>query len=205
MRVTTPAAIATLAGGILSLSLPPAYAQSSEVAVSEHVEAGVPIARVIAAVARKSGKKFILDPRVHAEVAVVGQDVTALGFNDLLAVLRDYGLAAVEYAGYIHVVPEASIRALPVPQISGKEVRPDAEFVSKVISVRNVSAPELVPILRPLLPQAASLAAFPCNNRLLVVDIYANVRRLEALVESLDVGEPYKPPKGYCGAQDGAK
>lgn len=205
MRVTTLTATATLAGGILSLSLASAYAQSSEVAVSEHVEGDVPIARVIAAVARKSGKKFILDPRVRAEVAVVGQDVASLGFNDLMAVLRDYGFAAVEYAGYVHVVPDASIKALPVPLISGKEVRPDAEFVSKVISVKNVSAPQLVPILRPFLPQQAALVAFPCNNRLLVVDIYANVRRVEALVESLDVGEPYKPPKGYCGAQEEAK
>lgn len=205
MRVTTLTATATLAGAILSVALPSAYAQSSEAAVSEHLEGGVPIAQVIAAVARRSGKKFILDPRVRAEVALIGQDVTALGFNDLLAVLRDYGFAAVEYAGYVHIVPDASIKALPVPLVTAKEIRPDAEFVSKVISVKNVSAPQLVPILRPLLPQAASLVAFPCNNRLIVVDIYANVRRVEALVESLDIGEPYKPPQNYCGMQEAAK
>lgn len=193
MRLTTLTASATLAGAILSLSLNTAYAQSSEAVVSGHIEGGVPIAQVIAAVARKSGKKFILDPRVRAEVALIGQDVSSLGFNDLLAVLRDYGFAAAEYAGYVHIVPDASIRALPIPLISGKDVRPDAEFVSKVITVKNVSAPQLVPILRPMLPQAASLVAFPCNNRLVLVDIYANVRRVEALVESLDVGEPFKP------------
>jgi general secretion pathway protein D len=202
MKPTTLAA--TLAGAILSLLLPSAYAQSSEAAVSEHVEGAVPIVKVIAAVARKSGKKFIIDPRVRAEVVLVGQDATALGLNDLLAVLKDYGFAAVEYAGYVHVVPDSSARVLPIPQISGKEVRPDAEVVSKVITVKNVSAAQLVPILRPLLSQAASLAAFPCNNRLIAVDIYANVRRVEALVESLDVGEPYKPPQN-CGVQEGGK
>lgn len=204
MRVTTLTATAILAGAILSLSVPSAYAQSSEAAVSEHLEGGVPIAQVIAAVARRSGKKFILDPRVRAEVALIGQDVTALGFNDLLAVLKDYGFAAVEYAGYVHIVPDASIRALPVPLISAKESRPDAEVVSKVINVKNVPAPQLVPILRPLLPQAAFLAAYPCANRLVVVDIYANVRRLEALVESLDIGEPYRPPQN-CKGQEGAQ
>lgn len=201
MRITTLTAAATLAA--LSFPLPWAYAQSSEAVASEHVEGGVPIARVIAAVARKSGKRFILDPRVRAEVALVGQDALALGFNDLLAVLRDYGLAAVEYGGFVHIVPDTSIRALPIPAISGKEARPDAEYVSKVISVRNVPAAQLVPILRPLLPQAAALVAFPCNNRLLIVDISANVRRVEGLVDQLDVGEPYKPER--CGVQEGTK
>jgi type II secretory pathway component GspD/PulD (secretin) len=96
------------------------------------------------------------------------------------------------------------IRALPIPTISGKETRPDAEFVTKVITVKNVPAGQLVPILRPMLPQAAHLVAFPCNNRLLIVDTFANVRRIENVVESLDVGEPYKPSE-KCGLQESAK
>jgi type II secretory pathway component GspD/PulD (secretin) len=204
MRITTLTSTAMLAAIALSVLPPAVYAQSSEASVSEHVEGGVPIKQVIAAVSRKSGKKFILDPRVRAEVVLVGQDTAALGFNELLAVLRDYGFAAVEYGGSVHILPDASIRALPVPVISGKDTRPDAEFVSKVITVKNVSAAQLVPILRPLLPQVAHLAAFPCNNRLLIVDMFANVRRIEGIIEALDVGEPYKPPE-KCGMQEGAK
>ena len=113
------------------------------------LKGGVPIKEVIVAVSRKSGKKFILDPRVHAEVVLVGQDTGTLGFNELLAVLRDYGFAAVEYGGFVHILPDALIRAVPVPVISGKDTRPDAEFVSKVITVKNVSAAQLVPVLRP--------------------------------------------------------
>jgi len=203
MRITTLSSAAMLAVIAVAFSPPSAYAQSSEASVSQHVEGGIPVAQVVAAVSRKSGKKFVLDPRVH-EVVVVGEDAAAIGFNELLAVLRDYGFAAVEYGGSVHIVPDASIRQLPVPVISGKEIRPDAEFVSKVITVKNVSAVQLVPILRPLLPQVGHLAAFPCNNRLLIVDMFANVRRIETLVESLDVGEPFKPPK-ECGLQDTAK
>ncbi len=35
---------------------------------------GVPVSRLIAAVARKIGKKFVTDPRVKADVMIVGQD-----------------------------------------------------------------------------------------------------------------------------------
>lgn len=204
MRITTLTGAALLAAFALAVSPATVYAQSPEASVSEHVEGGVPIKEVIVAVSRKSGKKFILDPRVHAEVVLVGQDIGALGFNELLAVLRDYGFAAVEYGGFVHILPDALIRAVPVPVISGKDTRPDAEFVSKVITVKNVSAAQLVPILRPLLPQAAHLAAFPCSNRLLIVDMFANVRRIEQIIESLDVGEPYKPPE-KCGMQESTK
>jgi hypothetical protein len=35
-------------------------------------------------------------------------------------------------------------------------------------------------------------AGTPIRNSLVIVDTFANVRRIEALVQSLDVGEPYK-------------
>ena len=72
---------------------------------------------------------------------------------------------------------------------------PDAQVVNYVIPVKNGPAAYLVPILRPLLPQMAHLAAAVCSNSLLIVDSFANVRKIETLVKTLDVGTPYKPEK----------
>jgi type II secretory pathway component GspD/PulD (secretin) len=79
--------------------------------------------------------------------------------------------------------------------ISGKETRPDAQYVTTVITVKNVPATQLVPIIRPMIPQEGHFAALPCVNKLILVDTFANVRRLETVIESLDVGEPYTPGK----------
>ena len=79
------------------------------------------------------------------------------------------------------------------PLATGKESYPDAQFVTMVINIKNTMAPALVPILRPLLPTYAHLAAMPCTNQLVVVDDFANVKRLEKLIASLDVGTPYVP------------
>jgi hypothetical protein len=49
----------------------------------------------------------------------------------------------------------------------------------------------LVPILRPLLPTSAHLAAAVCTNSLLVTDSFVKVKLLEKLGSSLDVGSPY--------------
>ncbi len=156
---------------------------------------GIPITKLIEIVARKTGKKFVLDPRVRAQVQLVGEDINRVSYPDLLTILHVYGYAAVESGGFVLVIPNVDIRSMPIPTLSGKEMFPDYQYVSAVIPVTKVFAPSLVPILRPLLPIYGQLAGQPCTNSLLVVDTYANVRRLESLIKELDVGEPYKAPK----------
>lgn len=197
MRLTSSASIAIT---LLSLT-GAAFAQSSpekstvESGSAEHMENGVPFSKLIATVAKKTGKKFIVDPRVHGEAEIVGQDTSNISFSDLLTVLHVYGYTAIESGGYVSVVPDAVARQVPTPQITGKETRPDSEFVTKVITIKNIPAVQLVPLLRPMIPQMGHLAALPCVNKLIYVDTFANLQRLQAVIEALDVGEPYKPAK----------
>jgi type II secretory pathway component GspD/PulD (secretin) len=167
---------------------------------STHVENGVPISRLLATVAKKTGKKFVVDPQVRGDAEIVGQDAANISYGDLLTILHLYGYTAVEYGGYVNVIPSAGVRQLPVPQVSGRESRPEAEFVSKVITVKNVPATHLVPLLRPIMPQAGHLVALPCVNKLFIVDTFGNVQRIQTIVEALDVGEPYTPEK--CAARE---
>jgi general secretion pathway protein D len=156
---------------------------------------GVPIAKVIEIVARKTGKNYVLDSRVHGQVHLIGEDLNRISYAELLTILKLYGFTAVESGGYVLVVPESVIRAMPIPTLSGKQAFPDSQYVSAVIPVTALPAATLVPILRPLLPQQGHLAAAVCGNSLLMVDTYANVRRIESLIKALDTGDPYKPAK----------
>ena len=152
-------------------------------------EGGVPIEHIIATVAKKTGKKFLLDPRVQANVVLVGLDPAELTWPQFLAVLEIYGFAAVEQAGYVEIIPAAMIRQEPIPTITSKDTRPASEYVTQIIPLKYVSAAQLVPILRPMLPQQAHLAALPSANTLIISDRFANVRRIEGLARSLDTPE----------------
>jgi general secretion pathway protein D len=202
MRMTSSASIAitllTLSGAAFAQSSPEKSAV--ETASAGHVENGVPFSKLIAIVAKKTGKKFILDPRVHGEAEIVGQDTSNISFSDLLTILHAYDYMAIESGGYVSVVPDANARQVPIPLITGKETHPDSEFVTKVITVRNIPAVQLVPLLRPMIPQMGHLAALPYVNKLIYVDTFANLQRLQAVIEALDVGEPYKPAKGDDGS-----
>lgn len=176
---------------ILSLFLcGTAFAQSE---VTKAAGDGIPIEKLVATVAQKTGKQFVIDPRVNAQVTFVNQDPRNLTYAQFLTVLAVHGLVAFESEGVVSVVPEGGARQMTGPVI-GREKHADAEFVTAVIELKSAHATMLVPILRPLLPQCAHLAALGDKNSLIVSDRYGNVQRIRALVEALDKGPSYKPP-----------
>jgi len=168
---------------------------SAAASAADTPDTGIPIERIIATVSHKTGKKYLLDPRVNAHVHLIGQDLSNISYSDLLAILQIHGFIAVGGGGYVRVLPDANARQSAEPMMSSGQTFPDAQFVNYVIPVKNGPAAYLVPILRPLLPQYAHLAAAVCSNSLLIADSYANVRRIETIVKALDVGTPYKPEK----------
>ena len=154
----------------------------------------VPISTVLDAVAKRSGKKFIVDPRVQGDILLVQENPSALSYDDLLMVLNVHGFAAVTSGQYVRVVPDASVRQMALP-LADKGKHPPAEYVTKIVPVKSIPAPQLVPVLRPLIPQQGHLVAIPCTNDLIVVDTFGNIRRLEQVIAALDRGEAYVPPK----------
>ncbi len=155
-------------------------------------ETGVPILTILKAVAKKTGKKIIVDSRIRGNVQLLGEDVSNVTYSDLLTILQIQGLTAVEGGGFLRVIPDAIVRQSALPLIVGTATYPDAQYVTAVIPVHTIPAASLVPVLRPLLPQQAHFAAASCANAVLMVDTYANIRRIESLIAALDTGDPYK-------------
>jgi type II secretory pathway component GspD/PulD (secretin) len=172
-----------------------AIADITQESGADSQKAGIEMAKIIDAVARKTGRKFLVDPKLHVQVQLIGEELNHITYPEMLTILQLNGFAAVETGGFILVVPETNVRVMPTPEISNKQTLPDSEYVSVIIPVISIPAGRLVPILRPLMPTYAHLAATPCSNSILMVDTYANVRRIEGLIKTLDAGDPYRPAK----------
>jgi type II secretory pathway component GspD/PulD (secretin) len=170
-------------------------AGSASAQLSSASSNGTPILQLIETVSKKTNKSFIVDPHVSGNAILVGIDPDKITYPELLSVLQLHGLAAVENGGIVRVIPDAMVRTTPGPLITGNEKRPDAEFVTRVVRVKSMPAAQLVPILRSLLPQNAHLAAMACTNELIIVDTYANVRRLEGIIAAMDKGDTLALPK----------
>jgi general secretion pathway protein D len=109
-------------------------------------------------------------------------------YSTFLTILRLNGLTAVVTESAVVIVPDASIRQQAIATITTlSEKLPDDQWVTFLVRVQHVSAAQLVPILRPLMPQSGHMAAFPEQNTLLLVDRFSNVRRLAGLIRTLDL------------------
>jgi general secretion pathway protein D len=151
----------------------------------------IDMADLIDKVARRTGKQFIIDPRVRAQVPRAGLDYDKVDYGRLLAILTVHQFAAYESNGVVKIVPDAIARQLPIPvttEVPAKAL--DDEYVTVMFQAKNMCTAQAVPVLRPLMPQAAHLAAFPQANTLLISDHAGNARRIVDMAERLDKAAP---------------
>lgn len=164
---------------------PPCAASSSE------SDFGIELTDLIAKVAKRTGKQFIVDPRVRATVLKTGLDFDKVDYARLLAILTVHQFAAYESNGIVKVLPDASARQLPIPVTTDVPAKAlDDEYVTVMFQAKNMCTAQAVPVLRPLMPQAAHLAAFPQANTLLISDHAGNARRIVDMAERLDKAAP---------------
>ncbi|MEM9602931.1 MAG: type II secretion system secretin GspD [Pseudomonadota bacterium] len=149
------------------------------------------ISSLITLVSRKTGKNFIVDPRVKAKVTVISSTPTNAEelYEVFLSVLQVHGFAAVEAGDLIKILPEVTARTGPVPNLNTDTNTDSDQLVTHVIKLNNVSAAQLVPILRPLVPQQGHLAASPNTNQLVITDRASNVARLVQIIRRIDVAD----------------
>ena len=146
------------------------------------------IRQVIEAVGEVTGKNFILDPRVKAQVTMLSVAPMSPDafYEAFLSILSVYGFVAVPAGDVIKILPDANARQMPGAELeSGGGRRPD-DIVTRVIAVQNVAAAQLVPILRPLIPQYGHLAAHPPSNLLIISDRASNVDRMASIIARID-------------------
>lgn len=158
----------------------------------------IEISELIAKVAKRTGKQFIVDPRVRAEIPLIGLDANSVDYPKLLSILAVHMFVAYEAGGVVRVVPDANARQLPIPVTSEVPAKAsDDEMVTVVVQVKTACAAYIVPVVRPLMPQSAHLAAMP-PNALIIVDRAANARRIVEVIERLDKSAV---PGARCGPE----
>jgi general secretion pathway protein D len=146
------------------------------------------IRQVIEAVSEITGQNFVLDPRVKAQVTMLSSvPMTPEAFYEaFLSILSVYGFVAVPSGDVTKILPDANARQVPGTEMTATPgSRPD-DILTSVIQVQNVAASQLVPILRPLIPQYGHLAAYPASNMLIISDRAANVERMLRIIRRID-------------------
>src|SRR6266481_8034 len=183
------AAVLAIAALLASLTLPAAAqvkSQDGPTITPNYKDAD--LSQIIQAVSEVTGKNFIIDPRVNAKVTMLSATPMspAAFYEAFLAVLQVYGYVAVPAGKVIKIIPNTDARQLPSIDLPNDVSSTSDEIVTQIITMKNVSAAQLVPLLRPLIPQQGHLAAYPSGNMLIISDRASNVNRIMKIISRMD-------------------
>ena len=143
---------------------------------------------VVEAVSEATGKNFILDPRVTGKVNLLSAEPMSKDafYEAFLSILQVHGYIAIESGNLIKILPNATARQFP-SQFGPEATNGPDDMATQVIQVHNVGATQLVPILRPLIPQYGHMVAHSGSNMLIISDRAANLARIVRIIRRIDM------------------
>lgn len=144
---------------------------------------GADIREFIEQIAQITGETFIVDPRVKGQVSVVSSTPLTLSevYQLFLSVMATHGFSVLTQGEQARIVPNAEAKAN-----AGQGPAAPDRLETRLIQVQHTSATELIPLLRPLVPQYGHLAAVTSANAIIISDRSANIARVEELLHQLD-------------------
>lgn len=147
------------------------------------------IRAVINEVSRVTGKNFIIDPRVQGKISIVSS--SPMNSKELyqvfLSMLRVSGYAAVPNGDVIKIVPNIEAKTQSADLLSIMKNPPKGDdMMVQVIPVKYVPADQLVPVLRPLMPQWSTVSAYSPSNMLILSGRANNIRQMADIIKKVD-------------------
>jgi general secretion pathway protein D len=146
------------------------------------------IQELIKFVAEATGTTIVVDPAVKGKVKVISSKPVSSGelYDLFLSILEVHGYTAVRSGGVVRVIQSKDARSSPVPVKDPGTLGSTDEYVTQVIRLENISAAKLIPVLRPLVPQQAHMAAYAPSNAIIISDVSANIDRIRDIIERMD-------------------
>jgi len=106
-------------------------------------------------------------------------------YDLFLGVLNVNGVVALPSGNTVKLVPDSNAKNAGIPYDARSRAGGD-QIVTRVIWLQNTNPNDLIPALRPLMPQFAHLAAVAGTNALIVSDRATNIYQLENIIRNLD-------------------
>lgn len=144
------------------------------------------IQAVIKTVSQFTGRNFLIDPRVKGKITIVSSKPLARAavYEVFLSAIRSQGFNVVDGpGGLIKIVPD--VEARQGARLEAGQRLSD-QWVTQVIPVERASANQLVPLLRPLLSNNATLSVYPPSNLLIVTDTSSSIRGMLQVLARID-------------------
>ncbi|HQR02570.1 MAG: type II secretion system secretin GspD [Proteobacteria bacterium] len=203
----TPALNRILAATVICLFCP--WAAATKPVKADDVSlnfANADVETVVLAISKITHRNFIIDPRVKGTLNIVTSTPVSpeTAYQILLSALRLQGYTLVEGRSVVKVVPEADAKFDAVPVTTeGSRQLPGDRLTTRVFTVRNQSATQLMQVIRPLVASNNAVSV-SSGNTLVVTDYSENLQRISRIIDAIDIpaGDIQVIPVEHASAVD---
>ena len=174
--------------GTTSGQNPDEYAKDSSTEINVK---NADIAAIIRIFSRKTKRNFILDEKVRGKVSIYlpGKVSAEESLRILDSVLALKGFSSVPIGDNLwKIVPSKEARQSTIPTLTESRTdTPTAAVVTRLVTLKYVSAQDIQQILSPLVSGDGVVNAYTGTNSLIMIDSEDNIERLVKLIDELDV------------------
>lgn len=172
---------------IATLLTPTAFAAGKGVMLNFN---DVDISTMVKFISDLTGKNFVLDDRVKGKISIFSPSKlsTEEAYNVFVSVLDLKGFTVVPSGKFLKIIPSAGAR-----QAGGFTILPEGEqapvnenYVAQATKLENITAQEALTFLQPMISKDGHISAFAPGNLLLIVDSSLNIRKLQAILQTID-------------------
>ena len=163
-------------------------------------------------VSELTGRNFVIDDKVKAKVTVISPRKIAVDdvYRVFESVLDVYGFATIQSGDVIKIIQsqQAKEKSLET-RLHHEKATTDDKYVTQIISLDYANPDEIKRVLDPLISKTSVILSYPPTGMLVITDVLSNIKRLQDIIEALDVegvGEQisYIPLK-YASATEATK
>lgn len=134
-------------------------------------------------------KNFIVDPRVQGKITIVsGKPISDKAlYQVFLSMLQISGYTAIESGNIVKILPSIEARSQTNNVVTSRAKIPDdEEMIVQIIPVEYVSADQLVPVIRPLLPASSNINAYNPSNMLILSGTASHIKQIARIIKQVD-------------------
>lgn len=208
-RTPTPAAPTGANSGVQTTSMTAGKTGGGYVTIDFD---NVDIALFIKFISELTGRNFVIDNNVKGKVTIISPTKISVdeAYKVFESVLEINGFATVTAGSVIKIIPMVEARSKSIETKFGTEsTNPDDRLVTQLIPLKFASPEEMKTVLAPFISKNSIMVSYAPTGTLIITDVLSNIKRLQEIIEKIDVegtGEIISViPLEFAGAETMAK
>jgi len=143
---------------------------------------------LVEAVAKMTGKNFILEPNVRGKISIVGPSKVTIqeAYYAFLTALEMNNLTIVPTGAFLKITFSRNARKSPIPLYTGDYSPSSSNYITRLFRLKYINAASVRREFSDMTSSAGKMYAYTPTNTLIITDTGANIQRIISILKILD-------------------